>query len=357
LTAARRTLGVLRKELAGALVYWSGAGRLFETVAQPSGAIILMYHSVATSDLGDFIDPPNRIAPALFAKQMEFLRDCRRVVPLSQLVAEIVCGQCPPAGTVCITFDDGYLDTLTVAAPLLEQMRLPATVYLATGYVERQQTQWADEVHWQIQRRTKDRLSLAGARPLDLGHPSGRRAAYALLHQRLLISTESERTATLADVAAQLAPGGQQPPTTLSWDDVRRLKSRYPRMEIGGHTRDHIDLDTHRGDTARAELRGCADDLRRELGITCAHFSFPYSRWCLETRNLVRASGWSSAVGMGDACRITAQNDPFAMPRIEAPRSMTELGFKTSGAYPGALAMLGIPCGGSSPDAAHTRPH
>jgi hypothetical protein len=56
----------------------------------------------------------------------------------------------------------------------------------------------------------------------------------------------------------------------------------------------------------------------------------------------VVAAGWTSAVGMGKSVRIAAGCDPFAMPRVPAPRTMTQLRFQTSGAYPGALALLGL---------------
>src|SRR5687767_4834174 len=114
---------------------------------RPAGAVILMYHSVAHDDAARFIEPSNRIAPRLFERQMAFLAARRRVVALSELVEEIASGKSPSAGTVCITFDDGYRDNLTVAAPILEKYRLPATLFLATGYVERAENQWSDTLH------------------------------------------------------------------------------------------------------------------------------------------------------------------------------------------------------------------
>lgn len=338
--SALRRLRALHHSVTGAAVYWSGTARLFELAAQPSGAIIIMYHSVAPDDVAEFIDPPNRVHPAMFAKQMEFLREHRRVVPLAEVVEQVSAGHSPPAGTVCITLDDGYLDTFTIAAPILAKLGLPATLYLATGYVERRQAQWADVLHWQLRRRTADQLRVPWLTPLDLAHPPGRHAAYTVLHQHLLEADEAERAELLAEVGRQLAPTGKPPRITLGWDDVRELQRRYPLVEIGGHTRDHIDLTSNRGAAARAQIESCAADLRRELGLQPSHFSYPYSRWWEETQDLVRAAGWTSAVGMGHGVRIVAGSDVFAMPRIETPQTMTELRFKTSGAYPGALAML-----------------
>src|SRR5712692_3225333 len=128
------------------VVYWSGVGRAFEAATQPTGAIILMYHSIAADNVAESVDPPNRLPPGMFERQMAFLSEHRRVVALSHVVEEIAAGRSPAAGTVCITFDDGYLDNLTTAAPILDRHKLPATLFLATGYVERGEAQWADSL-------------------------------------------------------------------------------------------------------------------------------------------------------------------------------------------------------------------
>ena len=339
-----RRLWSYRREAAGAAVHWSGLGRVFEAAARPAGAIVLMYHSIASDDVAGFVDPPNRLSPEMFERQMVFLREHRRVVPLSQVVEQIASGASPKAGTVCITFDDGYRDNLTIAAPILEKYRLSATLYLATGYIERAETQWADILHWLFQWRTADRLRIPSpeSREIDLGSAAGRGAARNFLHRRLLEATAPERRQLLTDIERQLLPQVPAPRLTLNWDEVRELHRRYPLFEVGGHTREHVDLRKHRGEAARAEIDGCAEDLRRELGAQARHFSFPYGRWCAETREIVCVSGWRSAAGSGDQVRIGKASDRFAMPRVEAPRTMTDLRFKTSGAYPGVFAMLGL---------------
>lgn len=339
-----RRLSSFRRDAVGAAVHWSGLGYAFERAARPTGAIILMYHSVAPDDVAGFIEPPNRTAPALFERQMAYLGRHRRVVPLSEVVDQVAAARSPPAGTICLTFDDGYLDNLTTAAPILQRHRLPATLFLATGYVERAETQWSDTLHWAFSQRRAQVLSLPGAglTRADLASPARATAVRRQLHKHLLEASHAQRGMLLEELQRQLAPAGRPPRLTMNWDEVRELRRRYPLFEIGGHTRDHVDLCTHGGEAAREQIAGCADDLRRELGVAPRHFSFPYSRWCAKSRAEVIASGWASAVGMGRGLRIGAASDRFAMPRVEAPRTMTQLGFRTSGAYPGALSMLGI---------------
>lgn len=333
-----------RRDVAGAVLYWTGIGRAYEIAARPDGAIVLMYHSISSNDAAEFIDPPNRLAPEIFERQMAFLSKHRCVMPLSQLVSLAASGESPPAGTVCITFDDGYLDNLAIAAPILEKYGLPATLFLATGYISRGETQWADVLYWLLRQRTSDSLHdpSPGGHKMDLSTITGRSAARELLHRRLLEATYHERHQLLTEIEHQLRPQGLMPRLTMCWDDVRELCRRYPFIEIGGHTREHIDLRTHCGEMARAEIDGCAEDIRRELGVPPRYFSFPYSRWCAETREIVRASGWQAAVGHGGNIRIGQASDLYVMPRVDAPRTMTSLRFKTSGAYPGVFSVLGF---------------
>ena len=147
----------------------------------------------------------------------------------------IAAGRTPPAGTVCITFDDGYRDNLTVAAPILERYRLPATLFLATGLVERGENQWSDTLH-SLSRKD--------------------------LHAQLLEASHAERMRVLDEFQAAV----KAPRLMLDWDGVRELTRRYPRFEIGGHTRDHLDLTRPPRRGARADRglrRGPAARARR----------------------------------------------------------------------------------------------
>ena len=267
-------------------------------------ATILMYHSVAPDEAAPYIEPGNRIDPRTFERQMAFLAARRGVVALSELVEDLAHGRRPPAGIVCITFDDGYRDNLTVAAPILDRYRLPATLFLATGFVERGEAQWSDRLH---------RLSLP--------RPERKR-----LHARLLEASHDERMRVLDGFQAEERP----PRLMLDWEEARRLVRRYPLFEIGGHTRDHLDLTRHPGE-ARAQIDACAADLRGELGVEARHFSFPYGRSCVEARAAVIAGGWRSAVVTDAPGRIGPATDRYAMPRVAAPRSMMHLRFRMPG--------------------------
>ena len=90
---------------------------------------ILMYHHVGLPEDRS----STNVSLETFENQMEFLKVHRyRVVPLEELVETIKSGKSIPADTVAITFDDGYLDNIQNAFPVLKKMNFPATIFVIT---------------------------------------------------------------------------------------------------------------------------------------------------------------------------------------------------------------------------------
>lgn len=320
----------------------SGLASAYVRTRRVMGATILMYHSVAAAPESSWIDPRYRIPPEIFDAQMSFLSRHRQVVSMTDLVTALEQGRPLPAGTVVLTFDDGYLDNLTVAAPILEKYRLPAILYLATSYVSRSENQWIDRIYGLFRARTRQDFELEGATPqrFDLSDPAQERTAYRAVCKVLLEGTLDQRTRCLEDLDRRLAPEARGPRLTLSWDEVRDLIRRYPRFEIGAHTQNHIELPGKGADLAESEIVGSTEEIRRELGQRPLHFAYPYNRWSADSQERVRRNGYRSAVGAGTEYLITPQSDRFAIPRFDSDLPLRRLDFVTSGACPG---LVGLP--------------
>ncbi|MFC1548778.1 polysaccharide deacetylase family protein [Candidatus Omnitrophota bacterium] len=93
---------------------------------------ILMYHAI-NNDTGSTLN----VTPGNFSRQMEFLYDKGYdVISLDELVGHIREGKGFKGRTVVITFDDGFEDNYLNAFPALSKYKMPATIFLITGYVE-----------------------------------------------------------------------------------------------------------------------------------------------------------------------------------------------------------------------------
>ena len=326
-----------------ASLYWTGAAGLYVRASGARGAAILGYHSVPDSSIQRWIDPRCAVPLKIFEAQMEFLARRRKVVSMSDLVATLERGESTEPGTVVITFDDGYRDTLELAAPVLERHGLPAIVYLSTGVVTRGENQWIDQLYSAFQFRTNHQLRLDGgdAPSFDLSRDDAVSEAYDSIAGRLLPAHWSERKALLAEVTVQLRPSEPPPRLTLSWQEVKELLRSYPGFEVGVHTREHVDLTSCGEEAARTELGSSIADLARELEVEVEHFAYPYGRSNAQIREIVASASLRSAVIGEPVSLIRRGSDRFAMPRIEVRDGMTRFRFQTCGAYPDLpLALL-----------------
>lgn len=309
----------------------SGARDVVARVAPAQAAICLMYHSVADTEAARSVDPYVHMTPAEFEAQIAFLAKQRRVLSMDDLQTSLVEGRPLAPGSVLVTFDDGYLDNLEVAAPILEKYEIPALLYLPTGYIDRAETQWIDRLYTLFGSRSDDRLRLHG-RAFNLADPAGHSAAYEVLRERLIGLNPPQRDTLLAQVSEQLQPSRQPPRLTMNWHEVRELRSRYPLFAVGGHGAEHLDLDGANAETATADIEECASTLQRELGEAPVHFSFPYARWNPASRELVSKYGFRTAVCSSDPV-LRAGSDAKCLGRVDAKLSLPQLALRTDPGY------------------------
>lgn len=97
------------------------------------GVVVLCYHRVESGS-GRQLD----LARDVFDAQMEALAAGPGVVTLDAALDLLAAPSPPERDPVVVTFDDGTADFADHAVPVLERHRVPATLYLATAFVEEQ---------------------------------------------------------------------------------------------------------------------------------------------------------------------------------------------------------------------------
>ena len=97
------------------------------------GVVILLYHRVGGGSALE-ID----LDAARFDEQIAAIAESGRAVPLATALAQLAAapGERPADSSVVVTFDDGTADFAEIAVPILERHRVPATLYLSTGFVD-----------------------------------------------------------------------------------------------------------------------------------------------------------------------------------------------------------------------------
>ncbi len=256
---------------------------------------------------------------------MDLVTDAFNVLPLTEAVARLR-RKSLPARAVCITFDDGYANNLTVALPILKARKLPATVFVSTGFVGGARM-WNDTVIEAVRFAPRQLdLEPMGLGKYVLGSTDERRAAITALIDRLKYKPPEERLMRVDDIArvVHLAPAHD---VMMSDSQLRTLSAAG--VEIGGHTVSHPILTRLSDDQARAEIANGRQQLQEIIDAPVSLFAYPNGRpgQDYEQRHvkLVQSCGFDAAVSTSwGACR--ADTDIYQMPRV-APWDQTPARF------------------------------
>jgi peptidoglycan/xylan/chitin deacetylase (PgdA/CDA1 family) len=277
------------KRLAKRAVHASGLVRL--ALRWRSGRpLILMYHGVTTREPSGLENLDGKhVGVQRFAEQLRLIKEHRRVVPLRELVDGVIEGR-DIRNTVAITFDDGYENNASQAAPVLSDMRLPATFFLATGYIGSDRWMWVDRLEYTLDRTSRRSIQVEGLGPVSL---EDKRAALRTIKTSAKRRPQEELAALMAEVCAQCSVDAAAPEGDyrfMTWDQARALGAAG--FEIGAHTVNHPILSRVPFDEGEREILQSRDRVREEVGVCSDVFCYPNGK----------ASDYTPAI-MGSAAR------------------------------------------------------
>ena len=260
--------------------------------AQPK-VPILTFHRV-----NDDNDPFLPALPtAVFAERMAHIAQYYQVHTVEDLAGRLLEGRLP-RNALAITFDDGFRDNLTHAAPILKRLGLPATVFLVTGHIDTPHPLWADRLALGFKSATVRQVELSDGRVLALGTVSERLAALKETFAHLRRVADEHRVGAVEALLTTLRPSPERPKRLmLSWDEVDALRGLG--FSIGAHTVSHPILSRVTPEKAREEIFGSKLAIEKFTGETVRGFAYPNGRrddYNETAIQLVREAGFTCAV-------------------------------------------------------------
>jgi peptidoglycan/xylan/chitin deacetylase (PgdA/CDA1 family) len=243
---------------------------------------VLCYHGVVSNDhfhQGDPYRYRNAISEGDFQRHMCWLRRVFHPVGLDDVIRWHQGDGNLPQRPVLVTFDDGYRNNLTRAAPVLQRYGIPAVVFVCTSYIGSQNLLWTQDLDERLLRWPNACVpSPEGGADLAIPEAANLRVAVANRIREACKRLPDERRRAylnrLSEGTGHLRPPPDEELTAfLSWDEVREL-TRFG-VSIGSHTVTHPILsDLAAPDLAR-ELADSKTRIECELQRECVAVAYP----------------------------------------------------------------------------------
>jgi peptidoglycan/xylan/chitin deacetylase (PgdA/CDA1 family) len=250
-----------------------------------------------------------------FTADIDLIARVFTVLPLREAVQRLKSGTLP-ARAACITFDDGYENNHSVAAPVLTAAGVPASFFIACGAID-DGVMWNDLLIEAVARcRATPRFD--GLTDIDTA-PLVRLSGAALV--RALLGAMKYQPLEQRLVGArrffEINAGAAAPRLMMSRGQVADL-ARHG-FDIGGHTVHHPILKTLPDADARREIEDCSRWIEAVTGRKPTTFAYPNGRpgrdFAPAHAAMVAAAGYETAVST-QWMLARRGCDPYSVPRL-----------------------------------------
>jgi len=311
----------LAKRFMADLMHLSGVLGILSSKRFKGRGVILMYHRVVlnTEEHGVPLQPGMYVLEHTFERQVRFLKERFHVVSLPEMVAILRLGK-DMSGYCAITFDDGWRDNFTNAYPILKKHDMPATVFLATDYIDTDKWFWPEEVSWCVSQYHDKGMIPALADTTRIGQlhqygscPIDKKFLIHTVIERLKEYSPADRDEVLRVLKASF-PGRVRERLLMSWEEANSMFDSG-LISFASHTAGHEMLDQIDKEKVHRELESSKKSLKDMLGIDSPIFAYPNGRMTDEAVSKLEELNYTAAVTTQRGY-VLGGTSLFGIPRI-----------------------------------------
>jgi len=285
-----------------------------------SKAVILLYHRI----MNDPCNPFSLVTdPQLFRLHMVHLKKFYNVIPLDELVHCVKRGKIP-SKSVVITFDDGYVDNFLNAKPILEELRLKATVFISTSFINTDNQFWWDRIDriFKMNGHLPSKIEVTVHDHKYVWELNAIEEKQKVLEEifhilRPLPPQEISRIVSSIEKKVNISNLQDVSLRTLNDREIKRM-SRSPSFSIGAHTCTHCQLSTQPMLNQLEEIMNSKQRLEDITGCPVRHFSYPFGTtndYTIDTVRIVKECGFESSSSTTFGA-VAGESDLFELPRV-----------------------------------------
>lgn len=261
---------------------------------------IVMYHGVLRTPLKFydwcFIDEGS------FRSQIKYLKKNFEVIRLSEVNEWLRSGTKGRPAAV-ITFDDGYQNNYDVAFPILCEEKLPAAIFLTTGFIDTNDTIWSCRLHYAFTKTSK-RMFEWNRLEFDISGKTEKANALTVIKEKLKKMPSKQMIAGVREIVMAL---NVRPEEGIDIGSAYRMLNRKAinsmassgLIEFGAHTCSHPILSRMTTLEQEEEIKRSIDAVKEITGSPCRLFAYPdggIGDYGNDTIRILQDSGITTAV-------------------------------------------------------------
>lgn len=283
----------IKRKVIAPILYQSGWAR--RNIWRQKGGVILNYHGVLPEP---FARINNRhVSTTQFARDLEYYRKHFRILSLREAFHQDLVSN-DPRPWLAVTFDDGFVNNLRYALPILTKFDVPATIFVLSATIKNEHfVNWADLIDVLARRTESKKIRfLNKVYHVKSGH---------------FVSSENENQ-TLVETIKNAGPERCSDLNELMnvlWSDnelIRRYGEHFklmnlkelreccssPLIEIGSHSKMHYNLGRMSDTVAHLDILESKTEIEAALQTPIESLAYPDGDYSARTKDIAESIGY-----------------------------------------------------------------
>ena len=213
----------------------------------------------------------------------EFIKENKMVghpLSMDDVIEHYKTGESYPPFSFAVTFDDGFENNYSVAAPILKDLNVPATFYVTTDFIENNHMSWTDRLEYCLEVVSEGQLSFFWDQNM---HVFKNREDKISLLEHLRSRVKQDPTIDLSNLVSdiflqcgldEITQSDDPLDLKMSWKQISELNNDE-NFIIGGHTHSHPILSFLNDSEIEKEIKTSVCLLDKKAGIKSSHYAYP----------------------------------------------------------------------------------
>jgi len=186
----------------------------------------------------------------------------------------------PPPFSFVITFDDGFANNYTIAAPILEHFEMPAIFYVSTDLIENNRMTWTDQIEFCLEKVAEGSIKLPwDGKELFFYDSKTKISIMEKLRNHLKANLQIDPSVIVDYLYDNfqmdlVTTGKGMLDKKMDWDQIKILNNNEYFI-VAGHSHRHISLTSLSPEELDREIDISISLLSEKAGIESCHYAYP----------------------------------------------------------------------------------
>lgn len=282
---------------------------------RPCGIYSFNYHRIGNSNETAFDPNVFSCDEELFEQQIAFYQKNFDVLNATELNEILAKNQQKKGKYAFLTFDDGYIDNFNIAYPILKAAHCPATMFIATDFIDKTIIPWWDEIAWLIKNNNANLLNsleLPSALPNNINSMTEQQKIKSLLRvfkDNKIESLDTKLNYLRSKAEVQLDINKLKTKIFMDWAMIREMSDN--NIDIGSQTCSHQILSHLTTTEQHDEIFRSKQILEQQINKEVRAFAYPVGgedAFTKITQQLVEKAGYEFAMSFIPAINTSFDN-------------------------------------------------